>query len=305
MYGLKTLHPIVLVSYFVVIIGLTMFYMHPILLIISLIGAVVLNSLLDIRAFISSLKWFVPFFVIAACINPFISHDGTTVLFSIYHHPVTLEALMYGVAMSTMLFAVLLWFNALNKLMSTEQFIYLFGKVSPAVALLISVTMRLIPRFKQQLHLIMNAQKAIGLDPSVGNVRQRLKRALRVLSILISWALENGIESADSMKARGYGLKGRTLFSIFIFTARDGVLIGIMAILFALQLVAAWRGLNTFDFYPIFNELSWQWPQLFMYSSYAILALLPALLELQEVYKWRSLTSKISISRIHSPKDLH
>lgn len=304
MYGLKTLHPIVLFSYFVMITGLTMFYMHPVLLIISLVGASLLNGFIDVRAFMRSLKWFVPFFVIAACINPLISHEGKIILFYIRSQPITFEAIMYGFAMSMMLLAVLLWFNALNNLMATEQFIYLFGKISPAVALLISVTMRLIPRFKQQLHIIMNAQKAIGMDPSVGHMQQRLKRALRVLSILVSWALENGIESADSMKARGYGLKGRSSFSIYSFTKRDGILLSIMTLLFGLQLLAAWQGWHDFDFYPTFSELSWQWPQLVVYSSYAILALLPLLLELQEVRKWRSLTSKISISRIHSPNDL-
>lgn len=304
MYSLNTLHPIVLFSYFAVITGLTMFYMHPVLLIISIICAVLLNVAIDARAFMASLKWFVPFALIAALINPLISHDGEIVLFYVNYQPITLEAVVYGLAMSCMLLAVLFWFNAFSKLMTTDKFIYLFGKISPAVALLISVTMRLIPRFKQQLHLIMNAQKAIGMDPSVGSTWQRIKSAMRVLSILVSWALENGIESADSMKARGYGLQGRSTFSIFMFTKRDGGLLALITTLFAVQLFVSWHDWNDFYFYPTFSELSWHWPQLIVYSSYAMLALLPLLLELQEVHKWRSLTSKISISRIHSPNDL-
>ena len=38
---------------------------------------------------------------------------------------------------------------------------------------------------------------------------------------MITWALENAIETADSMKSRGYGLKGRTAFSIYRFDERD------------------------------------------------------------------------------------
>ena len=34
-------------------------------------------------------------------------------------------------------------------------------------------------------------------------------------------SLENAIETADSMKSRGYGLKGRTTFSIYRFEDRD------------------------------------------------------------------------------------
>ena len=47
------------------------------------------------------------------------------------------------------------------------------------------------------------------------------KNLLKIFSAMISWALENAIDTADSMKARGYGLPGRTAFSIFIFDKRD------------------------------------------------------------------------------------
>ena len=47
-------------------------------------------------------------------------------------------------------------------------------------------------------------------QPASGSLLQRLKNAITILSIMVTWALENAIETADSMKSRGYGLPGRT-----------------------------------------------------------------------------------------------
>ena len=49
----------------------------------------------------------------------------------------------------------------------------------------------------------------------------RARNGITILSIMITWALENAIETADSMKSRGYGLPGRTAFSIYRFDSRD------------------------------------------------------------------------------------
>ncbi len=38
---------------------------------------------------------------------------------------------------------------------------------------------------------------------------------------MITWSLENAIETADSMRSRGYGLPGRSAFSIYRMDSRD------------------------------------------------------------------------------------
>ena len=52
-------------------------------------------------------------------------------------------------------------------------------------------------------------------------MHQRVRSALRVFSIVVTWSLESGIITADSMRCRGYGLPGRTAFSIYRFDDRD------------------------------------------------------------------------------------
>ena len=56
---------------------------------------------------------------------------------------------------------------------------------------------------------------------SNGGVLRRLRNAITILSIMVTWSLESAIETADSMKSRGYGLPGRTAFSIYRFDSRD------------------------------------------------------------------------------------
>ena len=91
------------------------------------------------------------------------------------------------------------------------------GKIIPAMSLVISMTLRFVPKFAAQLKVVTNAQRTMGRDVSNGSILQRAKHGLNILSIMATWSLENAIETADSMKSRGYGIPGRTAFSIFTF----------------------------------------------------------------------------------------
>ena len=46
-------------------------------------------------------------------------------------------------------------------------------------------------------------------------IRDSVRSALRVFSIVVTWSLESGLITADSMRCRGYGLPGRTSFSLY------------------------------------------------------------------------------------------
>ena len=120
-----------------------------------------------------------------------------------------------------MLASVICWFACYNSIMTSDKFVYLFGRVIPALSLILSMTLRFVPRFRAQLKVVSNAQRCVGKDISTGSVWQRARHAITILSVMITWSLENAIETADSMKSRGYGLRGRTAFSIYRFDRRD------------------------------------------------------------------------------------
>lgn len=162
---------------------------------------------------------------------------------------ITLESLVYGIVLGAVMFVVIQWFSCYNEIMTTDKFIYLFGKLIPALSLILSMALRFVPRFLGQLKLIRNGQKAMGKDISEGNLFDRIHAGLNMLSILITWALENAIETSDSMRSRGYGLKGRTAFSIYHFTRKDKYVFGIMIGLFAVFTGGCMRGASyaTYD----------------------------------------------------------
>ena len=62
-------------------------------------------------------------------------------------NPVTLESILYGVGSGIMLACVVSWFSVFHAVMTSDKFMYLFGKVIPAFSLLLSMCLRFVPRF--------------------------------------------------------------------------------------------------------------------------------------------------------------
>ena len=89
-----------------------------------------------------------------------------------------------------------------------------------------------LPALRQQVHsrTVTQAQAHMGRDARNGSMHQRVRSALRVFSIVVTWSLESGIITADSMRCRGYGLPGRTSFSLYRFEAnvRSATVVGMV-----------------------------------------------------------------------------
>lgn len=216
-------HPVVNFLYFGLVIAFSMFLMHPASLLISLASALAYAIYLNGRRAVRfSLLYLLPMLVMAAVLNPAFNHEGATILTYLPSgNPLTLESMAYGVAAAVMLAAVVTWFTCYTEVMTSDKFVYLFGRVIPALSLVLSMALRFVPRFKSQLHVVSEAQRCIGRSAQDGSLLRRFRNAVTILSILVTWALENAIETADSMKSRGYGLPGRTAFSLYRFDSRD------------------------------------------------------------------------------------
>lgn len=234
-------HPGLNFFYFTIVIGFTMFLQHPVFLLISFFSSMAYALWLNGWRKVLKLNvlFTVPSLLIVALLNPLFNHYGVTTLFYIESsgNQVTLEALVYGLVLGIVLFIVIMWFSCYNVIMTTDKFVYLFGRAIPAISLILSMVFRFVPRFQSQLGLIRNGQKCSGRDISNGSLLHKVKCGLNILSILVTWALENAIETADSMKSRGYGLKGRSAYSIYHITRRDcfmgGWFLGLLGILIA------------------------------------------------------------------------
>lgn len=286
-------HPLVTFLYFGLVFVFSMTFMHPICLGISLICATSYSIYLSgKKALRFNLLYMLPMFLVTALINPAFSHEGGTILAYLSNgNPLTLESIAYGIAMAMMLISVISWFSCYNAVMTSDKFVYLFGRIIPAMSLILSMTLRFIPRFKAQIKVVSNAQKCIGRDVSNGGVLSRVKNGVTILSIMITWALENAIETADSMKSRGYGLRGRTAFSIYRFDSRDRVAFvflifcGVFIILSAILGALGWR------YYPTMKGVGMGIYPAGAFVCYFALCISPVIINLTEDRKWRALRS--------------
>lgn len=265
-------HPVAVTVYFLAAAGICMFCMDPVILGLSLMGAVLcalsLRCLGGPRAVLGMLA----LLACAALINPLVSHHGVTVLFVMNHNPVTLEALVYGVAAAGMIGAVMVWFRAFTSVMTSDKLLCVFGSLSPRLALMLSMALRYVPLFTRQLRAVSASQRALGLYRE-DNLIDRLRGGLRVFSVMVTWTLENGVITADSMTARGYGTVRRTRFAIFRWTAQDVSLLLTTLLLAALTLWGL--GAREFAYYPQLSASVLNAQALTGFIAYGLLTLLP------------------------------
>lgn len=291
----KTYHPIVNFTYFVFVIGFSMFFMHPAALFISLTSSFIYSAMLrGIKALKTNLTFILPMIIIMGLVNPAFNHQGTTILrYLPGGNPLTLESIIYGICAGVMISCIICWFTCYNQIMTSDKFIYLFGKIIPAMSLIISMTLRFVPKFSAQLKIVINAQRYMGRDISSGSITNRAKHGLNILSAMTAWSLENAIETADSMKSRGYGLPGRTAFAIFTFDKRDKTALLSIVILGLYTIIGNLMGGMYFCYFP-----SMKWAEISpfgisVFVAYLLLCIYPVLIEIREVIRWKSLKSKI------------
>jgi energy-coupling factor transport system permease protein len=184
---------------------------------------------------------------------------------------------------------VITWLSCFNKVMSGDKLGYLFGKIIPALSLVFSMTLRFVPRFRDQIIEISNAQKCIGKGVENGKIIERFKNGIAILSILITWSLEDAIETSNSMKSRGYGLKGRTHFSIYQLEKRDVFILGILLLITIGMFWGTYLGITNIQFFPmiIVNPISFT--SILIFIIFLILVSLPMILNVWEEIKWKSI----------------
>ena len=174
--------------------------------------------------------------------------------------------------------------------MTSDKLMHLFGRVVPALSLLLSMTLRFVPRFQAKLREVTAARRGMGLYAEKGRL-QTLRSAVTVFSVMVTWSLENAVETADSMKSRGYGLPGRTAFSLYRFSRRDRLLLLWLALCGA-YVAAGWAlGGVKWRYYPTARGVLTPYSASVL-LAYFLLCLTPVLLQRKEARTWSSIASK-------------
>lgn len=215
-------HPMINLLYFTAAIACTVSFQQPVFLAISFVCAFVYSVKLGgWKLFFLNLA-LVLFAAGYALWYSYYNHFGITNLgVNFIGNQITLEALVYGFVLGLTVAAVVMWFCCIFILITADKIVYLFGRISPKLSLFLSILLRTVPRIKVRARRIEISREGIGKGVAQGTLWRRFRNLLSLLSILITWTLEDFVESTNSMKSRGYSLRGRTAFSIYRFDNRD------------------------------------------------------------------------------------
>ena len=291
MTGFSDFNPAVVAVWFLAVTGIAMFCNNPIISGITLLGGILFFVVRNKTSHMRSHLFFMLLFLILALANPLISHNGKTVLFVMNNNPVTLEALLYGVNSAAMIVGVLYIFRSFTQIMTSEKLLYVTGRLSPKIALILSMAIRCVPLFSRQAQKINDTQRAMGLYGE-DNIIDDISGHMRVFSVVSTWALENGIITADSMEARGYGIGRRSQMKRFTFTAHDGILLAVTLALTAVCIGAVAADRLSFSFYPSISAGALGVLGKCGISAYALLLAVPLTIETGVSIRWRYLQSR-------------
>ncbi|WP_256760381.1 energy-coupling factor transporter transmembrane component T [Cohnella sp. WQ 127256] len=256
-FGFRSLHPIIIFMYYAGGITFGMLLFHPLILLVGWVMAVIVNVHLDGGR--EWRKWCIPMLsgvVLIAVVNPILSHRGRTVLYYLGDIPITLESVIYGATLAISMLNLLTFFVTYRLVMTEQKFLFLFTRISPKAALVAMMAMGLVPRLRRRMQELILIQRTRGVTISEGSLPQRARNGARLVGTLLSWTLEDALQTADSMQARGYGTGTRSSYLGFRFRMRDGwTLVGFVSC--AILLLSAWgNGHGFMTIYPRLGSFS-------------------------------------------------
>ncbi|MCL6601739.1 MAG: energy-coupling factor transporter transmembrane protein EcfT [Paenibacillus sp.] len=287
--GFRSLHPSVALLYFVGLLLFATLLFHPLFLLTELAGVL---GLLLLQGQGRHLLRGLPFYLLIAgsvvLWNPLFSHRGSHILFYAFDQPITLEAVLYGLMMMLVLLTITFVFISYNFTLTTDKFMYLFGTVAPKSALLILMSIRFVPLFQRRLGQITLIQSSRGITVSSGKLRKRMSDGMTLLKVLLTWSLEEALQTADSMKARGYGVRKRSSYATFKLDRRDILILILLAVSGILTLIFSLQGYGMVQIYPRLKAPVYAGEDAVMYGSFCLFVLIPLGLEVKEKWLWRS-----------------
>lgn len=288
------LHPSVGFGFFLSALVLTVLVQNPFWIAASIVCAATLYLLTTQGKGWKVVLGLIPVFFVVSVVNPLFNVRGETVLFYTFaNRPYTFEALLYGMQTAGMFVAIMLWFASYNKIMTADKLMYLFGSMAPSVVLVLTMILRLVPTYIQKAKHITCALSGIGLSAKEGSFKERAQSGISVLNALTNWALESSVVTADSMRARGYGValprgKKRTQFPVAHSRVKDRWIAIFMGGLLVISIFAIAKGCASAEFIPTVELPSITPLSIAGFTAFVTFLALPTLLDMKEVFIWNN-----------------
>lgn len=285
-------HPAVNFIFFVSAAVFAMLFNHPLFIGVSLVSALAYSIRLKGK---EAAKFFfvflLPLLVFVTVLNSLTAHYGVTTLYTFKSgNNLTLESIVYGAVTGALVVTMILWFMCYNEVVTEDKFMHVFGKRMPHLALLILMVLRFVPLYTKQFKEVLAARKNMGI---ISNKKiDKIKDICQAVSGVVTWALEHSLETADSMKSRGYGLKGRTSYSRFVMSPTDKIIVLLMLVCIAVTAAGKLSGAADALYNPII-EVSGMSPMMAVSAAaYALFCFTPLIYDAEEAIRWNRLYAK-------------
>ena len=283
--GFERCHPAVNLIYFAAVLVGTITFQHPVFLAVSFLCAFAYSVKRNgWKALVFDLC-LLPLVGVFALYYSSYTHFGMTVLSqNMVGNNMTLESLVFGAVLGVIGAGVCMWFSCVFSVFTTDKMVYLFGKLSPRLSLFLAISLRMIPRIKKEAGRINMAQQGIGRGVNQGDLWQRFRNCLRILSMLITWTIDSLTVASESMRSRGSSLRGRKAFSIYRFDNRDRAYVIGLFLCITLTMMAVLLKQTDMVYDP---RIVWTKVNPLFCVGYGVLCLMPLGLELWTEYRFR------------------
>lgn len=287
-------HPLVMTSYYIVALVMVMSTTNPLIIGSFFLGSFGLRLMqLKGKPMKQAVSYPLFFLVVTTISNPLFVHRGGTILFFLFGKPVTLEAFNYGFQMGVMIATVIFLFQCFQASVDMEAFFYLFGGYFPKLTLILTMILRFIPLFQRYFQELNQVQTTVKHQQET-TLKEKASHGLDLFGNLFSWALENAMDTADSMKARGYGIGKRTSRLTYRWQVLDTLsMVGIGSV-FIVFLLFSFQGSYAFRYYPYTEAIEEVFSNhVGSYLLLIIFAIIPVMKSVKEAVTWTILKSKI------------
>lgn len=248
MQGLRRYHPFLTLLFFAGALVLTLWASTPIVTALSFMSALYYvlrqQKTAGLHMKLRPLFFFLPLLIL---MNAIFNDRGMTVLFQLFGRNVTLEALLYGLQSGLTLLATLLWFLAMQDVLTGGKLVRLLARRLPTFGLMAGMVFRYVPEFLSRAEQLEMARFALrGEQATAGGPGDIVRR----INHLFLYSLENSIVTVNVMNAKGYGQGKRSAFTGNRWHKRD---VALALLLFLASLCLVWLiagGGAAFLFYP-------------------------------------------------------
>ncbi len=282
------LHPAVHFVFFLFTFFFLLSVNNPFFSALSLVAALLYTAVTEKKRIFSSIRLCFVMILLVGTFNFLFAHYGENILFTVGDVEFTLQALFYGLNQGMVLCGFILWFSALSRIFDSEKVMY-FLRFAPKSALIFSMVLGFLPRFRNKAQDIRDARLALNNGKRDTTLRGKWRDSIAVLSALVTYSLESSIITARSMNARGYNPRARRPGRYRVSVADVALLLLILAA-GGVVIFEKLSGNIVFIFEPIISNERFS---VFAVSAFCVMQLLPFVIDVLEDMRWKLSASKI------------